>query len=136
VSRCTCNVCQLKYAIDKAASVDTELYHDTGQLECLQAKVNALQEALEVLAQVLVCENGTPPEQRRWEVWSEGYAATGESGGAVHHGTYLAATFKEAVLCWHDQAEPGTRALIDLERLTYWGCRLYPTEAQARRSFG
>lgn len=68
---------------------------------------------------------------KRYEVWAEGYQCTGESGGAHLMGTAEAASFKEAcdIVCKdHSSYNP--------EQLTDWGCRLYPTEAEARRSFG
>lgn len=66
-----------------------------------------------------------------FDVWSEGYAATGESGGAVYHGQATAASFREACV-----KVLGRNELFDPTRLTYWGCRLFPTEEEARRSFG
>ena len=78
----------------------------------------------------------------RFEVWSEGYAATGEHGRAMHHGSFEAANFQEAC----DQAftrEPSVLADVppldpdyDRENLTIWGCKLFTNEAEARMSFG
>jgi len=73
-----------------------------------------------------------------WEVWSEGYRATGESAGANLEGKVEAETWPEACrkACvdsgrWKEQ--PGG---FDAKRLTVWGCRLFDNEADARRSFG
>lgn len=70
-----------------------------------------------------------------WEVWTEGYAATGERGYAVLHGTYQAHTFKEAVEQWLDE---DIRRWKDYnpERMTFWGCKLYNNEKDARAFFG
>lgn len=69
------------------------------------------------------------------EVWSEGYAATGERGEAVCHGVVKAASLREAcdALAKRDRA---FRAYYDPERMTFWGCRLFDNEESARRSFG
>ena len=75
---------------------------------------------------------------KTWEVWSEGYRATGESAGANLEGKVEAETWPEACrkACvdsgrWKEQ--PGG---FDAKRLTVWGCRLFDNEADARRSFG
>jgi hypothetical protein len=79
-----------------------------------------------------------PTHTVTWEVWSEGYRATGESAGAKLEGKVEAETWPEACrkACvdsgrWKEQ--PGG---FDAKRLTVWGCRLFDNEADARRSFG
>lgn len=71
----------------------------------------------------------------RWEVWAEGYSATGEYARASRLAFNVAAdSFPEAV---QRVAELSPHfELYDLEKLTYWGCQLYPTEEEARRSYG
>lgn len=71
------------------------------------------------------------PEEREWQVWTEGYAATGEHGTAKFQGVVRARTFKEAC----DQAFAGSEH-YDAQMLTLWGCRLFKDEAAARASFG
>ena len=65
----------------------------------------------------------------RFQIWAEGYAATGDSGGAMFLGEVWAKTFKEACDLYFksDALYKGGR---------YWGCRLFPSEEEARRSFG
>lgn len=65
----------------------------------------------------------------KFEIWSEGYVVTGNSAGAHFHGTAEGATFREAcdVLLGGD---PYYRSG------TYYGCRLFDNEADARREFG
>ncbi len=70
------------------------------------------------------------------EIWSEGYAATGERAGAQYHGTFAAETFREAVTMWKSTIQPSSAAVVDLDELTFWGCRLFDNEVQARKSFG
>lgn len=69
------------------------------------------------------------------EIWSEGFAATGEGGPAVKHGDVQAGSLREAcdLLARNDSA---FAAYYNAERLTYWGCRLFDNEAAARKSFG
>lgn len=70
----------------------------------------------------------------KFEIWEEGYAATGNSGGAVCLGTFEGETFAKAC-----KAQNKTRrdpSLFDEARLTYWGCRLFDNKEEAQRSFG
>lgn len=70
-----------------------------------------------------------------WQIWSEGFAVTGNEGTAHYHGTEGAETFADACarLAARD-AEFGK--YFDLQRLSFWGCRLFDNEAQARERFG
>jgi hypothetical protein len=43
--------------------------------------------------------------------------------------------FRDAVVRFA-QSSPAFAQYFDAQRLTYWGCRLFPTEHQARQSFG
>lgn len=66
-----------------------------------------------------------------YEVWCEGFAATGESAPARKMGEIDAATFQEAcdyILSGDPYYNPTT--------LTHWGCRLFPDETSARKAFG
>lgn len=92
------------------------------------------------------------PGLKEYEVWSEGYAATGESGGATLHGKAFARNFAQAChivmatehLKWiekvnapsYKEYETGGRWDYDPSELSYWGCRLYWSEELARKSFG
>jgi hypothetical protein len=76
-------------------------------------------------------QSPTPRGAYLWEVWVEGYRATGEHGCAYLLGSCHADTFQEA--CeqlsvndpYYESDPPRT-----------WGCHMYPTEKQARSSFG
>lgn len=92
------------------------------------------------------------PELKEYEVWMEGYAATGESAGAHLVGKAEARNFAQAchiVMCeqYLKQAQtensPEYTHYIDASRwdydprsLGYWGCRLFWSEELARKSFG
>jgi len=66
-----------------------------------------------------------------FQVWREGYRATGDRDGAHKMGDAVADSFEEAC-----QAVLEGDKSFDPKRLTWWGCRLYPSEALARKQFG
>lgn len=72
---------------------------------------------------------------KTFEIWSEGWRANGGSGTATFHGTSTGYTFKEAcdnlALRRKDFAQ-----FYDPERMTYWGCKLFDNERDARATFG
>jgi hypothetical protein len=74
--------------------------------------------------------------EKVYEVWSEGYAATGESAGARFHGKFKGMTFKDAVESYINTLSPDAQKSFNGERLTYWGCRFFDNEQDARKSFG
>lgn len=72
--------------------------------------------------------------KNKYHIWSEGYRATGGQLGASYHGCYEGDTFEEACKQWAlSSSEPN---LFDPKKLTYWGCRLFDNEIDARKSFG
>lgn len=112
---------------------------------------------------------------KEWEIWAEGYRATGEHSKAVFIGIAWADTFDEACENFTEPAdqkdrdgkvyihkgdklnldknpdgtyrrssvrkplEPGverTKAIMQGGNYCIWGCQLFPTEAEARSSFG
>ena len=78
--------------------------------------------------------NGTP-YTTKYDVWIEGYAATGERGTAQKLAEGVKAdSFKQACEFYADQFIEG--GCYDPGRNTYWGCRLFDNEEDARKSFG
>jgi hypothetical protein len=92
-----------------------------------------------------VGRGGTDKKQNKkmekYQVWSEGYSATGNSSDAQR------LTRKGEDTLWEgetfkDACENALRTLkwemkyYDKDRNTYWGCRFYDNEADARKSFG
>jgi len=75
-----------------------------------------------------------------FEVWSEGYAATGDISTANFWGTAEAETFQEA--CEKllgkdlDRTDIPDRDFYRAKRPSVWGCRLFDNEAEARKTFG
>lgn len=74
---------------------------------------------------------------KQFTVWSEGYAATGDSNTAHRIGTVYATSFLEACAMLH-RSKGGDAQLghFTQDPPAFWGCRLYDNEADARRSFG
>lgn len=70
-----------------------------------------------------------------YNIWMEGYVVTGDYGTHSLLGTSKGNTFKEAVVKWVNN-HPDYKSLFDENRLTIWGCKLYPTEEEAKRGFG
>lgn len=92
------------------------------------------------------------PELKEYEVWIEGYAATGESAGPSLVGKAFARNFAQAcdiVMCknhlaWIEKVNkpdykeycPPRKWDYDPNRLSDWGCRLYWSKELASKSFG
>lgn len=67
----------------------------------------------------------------KFQVWVEGYAATGESAKAALLGVIQADSFQEAC-----DKVGSHRKDYNAERREVWGCRLFDNEADARKAFG
>ncbi|ACL42417.1 hypothetical protein Achl_4466 (plasmid) [Pseudarthrobacter chlorophenolicus A6] len=72
-------------------------------------------------------------------IWAEGFAATGEAETAwqLNESPIGAASFDEAVRLYSEASE--SRYLFKRHRngtWTYWGCRLFDNESDARGAFG
>ncbi len=75
-------------------------------------------------------------ELRQFDVWTEGYCCTGASSRATYHGSTSATSFQDACNYLFKINPHYDERHYDSERLTYWGCRLFSNEADARKSFG
>lgn len=74
---------------------------------------------------------------KEYELWTEGYMATGESGEATFHGKFKGNTFKEAIQAFKDTlTDERSIRCVDVEKKKFWGCRFFDNEADARKSFG
>ena len=84
----------------------------------------------------------TPVVNRTWsdqertiEVWTEGFASTSQSAGAMSWGSTLARSLQEA--CGKIAVQkPKFKEYYDPARMTWWGCKIFDNEKDARRSFG
>ena len=74
----------------------------------------------------------------KYEVWAEGYQTNGESSGAFLLGTYEGESFDDAVLsCMMDSKHNQKLFTYRLHSYhSYWGCRLFDNEYEARYNFG
>ncbi len=70
----------------------------------------------------------------KFEIWVEGYAATGQSGEAMCLGIETANTWDEAVEKYMQKHQG--KITKDSRGYTDWGCRLFDNETDARKSFG
>lgn len=70
---------------------------------------------------------------KTFEIWSEGYVATGERAGARLHGTATGEDFRSACIAYF-KTNPSTS--FNAGTLTYWGCRLFDNEVDARKAYG
>ena len=84
-------------------------------------------------------------KMQEYNIWEEGYAASGDYSLHQLLGKAKGRTFREAVNTWVSTKTKelgGIKKFIehygefDTIRLTLWGCRLYPTEEEAAKSFG
>ena len=77
---------------------------------------------------------------KKFNLWTEGYLATGMEGipaKATFWGEFQANSFKEAIQMWKDTlTDPYSISCVDVENKTFWGCRFYDNESDARKAFG
>lgn len=71
-----------------------------------------------------------------FEVWSEGYAATGEHGTAQFLGKYKGIDFKDACMKMMLDQKWEIDKFYSEKYNTYWGCKFYDNEKDARKHFG
>ena len=76
--------------------------------------------------------------KKRYTIWLEGYAATGNSAPARYMGVHEGTCFEDACLtaCRENFGPRETARYYDAERNTYWGMHFYSNEADARKYFG
>lgn len=70
------------------------------------------------------------------DLWLEGYQCVECSSTAVFLGTYKAGNLRDAVSQWVNEEPNERKEYVDMLKLTYWGCKFYDNELDARRNFG
>lgn len=74
---------------------------------------------------------------QKYNIWMQGYLCSGMEGipeKATYEGEFEANSFREACDMWSKTLkEP---YYYNSEYLTYWGCKLFDNEIDARKSFG
>lgn len=68
---------------------------------------------------------------KEYNIWSEGFIVMEGRSGAHYHGKIKANSFKEACDNFFKND-----SLYSPERMTYWGCKLFDNEQEARKSYG
>ena len=69
------------------------------------------------------------------EIWVEGYQATGQQGTANCFGWYRANSLLEA--CEKlAKVNPEFDRLFVRHFMTYWGCKIFDNEEEARKAYG
>ena len=76
-----------------------------------------------------------------FDIYEEGYAATGESRGAIYLGKGEGKTFLDACKDYikktgYGEIYSGSRFKDGKDRAGNWGCYWYPTLEQAQKNFG
>lgn len=71
----------------------------------------------------------------KWDIWMEGFQLSHDdvTTPASYIGNADAPTFQDAVWKWFCKNPSNS---FDEITMTFWGCRLFPTETEARKSFG
>lgn len=72
---------------------------------------------------------------RDFDIWCEGYVATGQSSGAMLLGHAKGEDLKQACINFAKQ-DKEFAGYFSEDRMTYWGCRIFDNGSDARRSFG
>jgi hypothetical protein len=74
---------------------------------------------------------------KQYEIWSEGFVDSRERVGASFLGYGEGETFHEACVYYmNTDKEHKELRYFNVKDLTFWGCRLFDNETDARRSFG
>lgn len=68
---------------------------------------------------------------QNYQVWIRG-----DAGKAQLFGTYKSDSFAHACMACFASFPRSEHHFFDPQALTYWGCRLFDNEADARRLFG
>lgn len=79
-------------------------------------------------------------DKKEFEIWIEGYKATGESAKASLVSKETAFSFHEAVQQYVNSLEPDQAKYWNYSKehnvWTMWGCRAFDNETEARKAFG
>jgi hypothetical protein len=70
---------------------------------------------------------------KKWNIWIEGYSATGAYEKHRKIATAEAETFREAVIKFSKTEEAKGYGNFNEERLSFWACRVHDNAADAAR---
>lgn len=68
------------------------------------------------------------------KLWCEGFQVQEGTSGAWKLGTYHVDTLLEAAKMYKESIKDPS--LVDLDKMTYWGCRLFDNKKDAQKLFG
>lgn len=72
-----------------------------------------------------------------YEIWTEGYITNGNRSDATYHGTFSGESFKSAIEAFRNSlTDQYSIVCIDINSLTFWGCRFFDNEQDARKLYG
>lgn len=75
-------------------------------------------------------------DNKIFEIWCEGYSVTGgPDNKALFLGRGEGETFNQACVNFFSENK-NFSDYFNPDKLTYWGCKLFDNEADARKSFG
>lgn len=72
---------------------------------------------------------------KQYNIWSEGFRTNGEASSAFFIGTSFGSNFKEACNNFAIK-DANFKKYYSSNDLTYWGCKLFDNEVDARANFG
>ena len=102
-----------------------------------EAIPNEWEEMFNNMDNLLHKEESVQSSSEGFEVWTEGYSATGNSSKATFHGRFKGETFRDAVIAFKESVtDEYSRKCIDVDEMTLWGCRFFDNQADASKSFG
>ena len=76
------------------------------------------------------------PIIKKWDIWMEGFVVTGQNDTAAFKGSFKGETFQDACLAWVNTLDEGLKTYYSKESNTFWSCRMFANEIDARKSFG
>lgn len=71
----------------------------------------------------------------QYVIWTEGYRIQGERGKAIRWGVGEGTDLKTAALDVASR-DPLFKTSFEPDRMTWWGCRIFDNETDARKAFG
>lgn len=71
-----------------------------------------------------------------FDIWVEGYACTGQFAKARYCGRFAGATFKDAVEAYVDTLPDDQKHYYNPKTISFWACRFFDNEIDARKAFG
>jgi hypothetical protein len=109
---------------------------NTGKREILHHDMRLSQEAFNAMLSITgsLLPDG-PTQVTEYEIWCEGPRATGNNSTAAMLGRAKGFTFKHACVELMQRIDQGSKYYNEKHN-TYWACKLFDNEADARKAFG